>query len=549
MRPRGGCARSIEESRPQSTAAASRSSGSLATSSSSRPTALPTATSRRLRSSLWRREDDSTWRESPMQPLGNDRWRAHVLRRSRSAAGTMRWRLGRSAPVVAPRLRAPRRCRRHARRRAQSARSSSRTPRGARRPRRCGSWRPVGRARRARPATPPRCATSALDRALGPLAQRTPERRLLCTHARCRSWSTASGRASARGTSSSRDRRAPSPARTERSPTSNPACRTSPSSASTCSTCRRSTRSAARSARAANNALAAAPDDVGSPWAIGAREGGHTAIHPQLGTLEDFRRLVTRARASTASRSRSTSRSSARPTIPGCASTRSGSGTAPTAASSTPRTRRRSTRTSTRSTSSARTGAALWQELAERARVLGRAGRAHLPRRQPAHQGLPASGSGRSRECAPPPRGDLPLGGVHATEGDAPPRQARVQPVVHLLHLAQHQARADRILHRARHGPGREYFRPNVWPNTPDILPVRCSRAARAAFMARAALAATLAANYGIYGPAFELLEREPANRAARSTWTPRSIERPPLGPRRAPTPWPLHRGAEPGPP
>ncbi len=40
-----------------------------------------------------------------------------------------------------------------------------------------------------------------------------------------------------------------------------------------------------------NNALTAAPDDPGSPYAIGAREGGHTAIHPSLGTLDDFRRL------------------------------------------------------------------------------------------------------------------------------------------------------------------------------------------------------------------------------------------------------------------
>jgi len=47
-----------------------------------------------------------------------------------------------------------------------------------------------------------------------------------------------------------------------------------------------------------NNELAAGPDDVGSPWAIGAKEGGHKAIHPQLGTLEDFKRLVTKAKKS-----------------------------------------------------------------------------------------------------------------------------------------------------------------------------------------------------------------------------------------------------------
>jgi starch synthase (maltosyl-transferring) len=41
-----------------------------------------------------------------------------------------------------------------------------------------------------------------------------------------------------------------------------------------------------------NNTMMPAPEDVGSPWAIGAEEGGHDAIHPQLGTFEDFDDLV-----------------------------------------------------------------------------------------------------------------------------------------------------------------------------------------------------------------------------------------------------------------
>jgi starch synthase (maltosyl-transferring) len=45
-----------------------------------------------------------------------------------------------------------------------------------------------------------------------------------------------------------------------------------------------------------NNALAAGPGDPGSPWAIGAAEGGHTAVAPELGTLADFERLCARAR-------------------------------------------------------------------------------------------------------------------------------------------------------------------------------------------------------------------------------------------------------------
>ncbi|MGY1812022.1 alpha-1,4-glucan--maltose-1-phosphate maltosyltransferase [Blastococcus sp. SYSU D00820] len=45
-----------------------------------------------------------------------------------------------------------------------------------------------------------------------------------------------------------------------------------------------------------NNTLTPGPDDVGSPWAIGSDEGGHDAVHPQLGTLEDFRAFVDRTR-------------------------------------------------------------------------------------------------------------------------------------------------------------------------------------------------------------------------------------------------------------
>ena len=44
-----------------------------------------------------------------------------------------------------------------------------------------------------------------------------------------------------------------------------------------------------------NNTLDPLPGDVGSPWAIGSPEGGHTAVHPQLGTLTDFERFVKRA--------------------------------------------------------------------------------------------------------------------------------------------------------------------------------------------------------------------------------------------------------------
>lgn len=45
-----------------------------------------------------------------------------------------------------------------------------------------------------------------------------------------------------------------------------------------------------------NNSPTAEPGDAGSPWGIGAAEGGHTALHPELGTLADFKHLITAAR-------------------------------------------------------------------------------------------------------------------------------------------------------------------------------------------------------------------------------------------------------------
>ncbi|HTU32448.1 MAG TPA: alpha-1,4-glucan--maltose-1-phosphate maltosyltransferase [Candidatus Acidoferrum sp.] len=57
----------------------------------------------------------------------------------------------------------------------------------------------------------------------------------------------------------------------------------------------------------------------------------------------------------------------------------------------------------------------------------------------------------------------------------------------------------------------REYFRPNLWPNTPDILHEYLQVGGRPAFMVRFVLAATLGSSYGIYGPAFELCENVPA--------------------------------------
>ena len=58
--------------------------------------------------------------------------------------------------------------------------------------------------------------------------------------------------------------------------------------------------------------------------------------------------------------------------------------------------------------------------------------------------------------------------------------------------------------------PVSDFFRPNLWPNTPDILNEFLQYGGRPAFIRRYVLAATLAANIGIYGPAYELCEHRP---------------------------------------
>jgi starch synthase (maltosyl-transferring) len=66
--------------------------------------------------------------------------------------------------------------------------------------------------------------------------------------------------------------------------------------------------------------------------------------------------------------------------------------------------------------------------------------------------------------------------------------------------------------------PISDFFEPNFWPNTPDILHKTLQEGGRPAFIYRLILAATLAANYGIYGPAYELAENTPAKPAAGKT-------------------------------
>ena len=180
-----------------------------------------------------------------------------------------------------------------------------------------------------------------------------------------------------------------------------------------------------------------------------------------------------------------------------------------TARSSTPRTRRRSTRTSSTSTSTARRCPSIWYAHARHVPALVRPRREDVPRRQPAHQAVPVLGVGDRRGADAAPRRDLPRRGLHPAEGDEAAGQGRLHAVLLLLHLAQHEGRADRVPDRADHEECRAYMRPNFFVNTPDINPIFLQTSGRAGFRTRLLLAATLGGNYGIYS-GFELCEAAP---------------------------------------
>ena len=261
--------------------------------------------------------------------------------------------------------------------------------------------------------------------------------------------------------------------------------------------------------KGANNAPVAGPDDPGSVWAIGAAEGGHTDIHPELGTLADFKALVAAA---------------------------------------------------------AQHGLEVAMDLAFQCTPDHPWVKAHVDwfRRRP-------DGSVQYAENPPKKYEDIyPLDfetgrwaelwegltdvvrfwidqGIRIFRVDNP----HTKPFAFLEHLITTIKRTHpdviflaeaftrpKVMYRlAKLGftqsytyltwrntkwelaeylseltatDVRDYFRPHFWPNTPDILNAYLQLGGRPAFVTRLVLAATLAASYGIYGPAFELCERAP---------------------------------------
>jgi starch synthase (maltosyl-transferring) len=272
--------------------------------------------------------------------------------------------------------------------------------------------------------------------------------------------------------------------------------------------------------KGANNALVAGDADPGSPWAIGAAEGGHKAIHPALGTLDDFKRLV----AAAGERGMEIALDIALQCAPDH----------PYLAAHPEWFRRRPDGSMQYAENPPKkyedivpldfecaAPDELWREL--RGIFLHWAGagvrifRVDNPHTKPF----------RFWEWV--------IGEVKRAHPDVlflSEAFTRPRPMHRLAKLGftqsytyftwrEHAKALREYFTELAQGEGREYFRPNCWPNTPDILPAHLQEGGLPAFRIRLVLAATLAANYGIYGPAFELGEhvaREPGSEEYRDS-------------------------------
>ncbi len=269
-----------------------------------------------------------------------------------------------------------------------------------------------------------------------------------------------------------------------------------------------------------NNTLTAKPGDVGSPWAIGAAEGGHKDILPLLGTLEDFRHLLGRSRELGIEIALDIAFQCA-PDHPYVEAHPQWFRHRPDGSvqyAENPPKKYQDIYPFDFETDDWR---ALWQELksivdfwiAQGVRIF----RVDNP-----HTKAFAFWEWMI-EAVKSEYPDVIFLAEAFTRPKLMHRLAKLgfsQSYTYFTWRNTKQELTDYFTDLAS-GPGRQYYRPNVWPNTPDILPETLQSGLRPVFAARLVLAATLAANYGIYGPTYELLEsaaREPGSEEYRDS-------------------------------
>ncbi len=261
--------------------------------------------------------------------------------------------------------------------------------------------------------------------------------------------------------------------------------------------------------KGANNAATAAPGDVGSPWAIGSAEGGHKAVHPALGTHADFRRLLAAAGALGIEIALDIAYQCApdHPYVTGHPQWFRWRPDGTVQYAENPPKKYQDIYPFHFESAD---WPALWRELRsvitfwiDQGVRLFRVDNPHTKPFRFWEQVI----ADIKREHP-----DVLFLAEAFTRPRVMHRLAKLgfsQSYTYFTWRNTKQELTDYFTELAQ-GPGREYFRPNCWPNTPDILHEYLQRGGAPAFRVRLVLAATLAANYGVYGPAFELMEHVP---------------------------------------
>ena len=251
----------------------------------------------------------------------------------------------------------------------------------------------------------------------------------------------------------------------------------------------------------------AGPNDPGSPWAIGASEGGHTSVHPQLGTLADFDHFVAQAvgRGLEVARDIAFQASPDHPWVKEHPSWFLHRADGSIQYAENPPKKYQDVYPFDFASADWK---ALWAALrdvflfwAERGI---RAFRVDNPHTKPL------------------PFWEWCLAEVHARYPDAiflaeAFTRPKLMGALGKLGFSQsytyftwRQTKWELETYAAQLQDSADYLRPNLWPTTPDIFPEQLVHGGRPAFVQRLVLAATLGASYGIYGPSYELCEREP---------------------------------------
>ena len=259
-----------------------------------------------------------------------------------------------------------------------------------------------------------------------------------------------------------------------------------------------------------NTRVAAGPEDEGSPWAIGSAEGGHKAIHAKLGTLADFDRLVAATRASGMELALDIAFQCS-PDHPWVAEHPDWFIHRPDGTIQYAENPPKKYQDIYPLNFESPDWQGLWDELRsvfqfwiERGVRVFRVDNPHtkaLPFWEwciaDLHHDTPDALFLAEAFTRPHVMYSLAKGGFSQSYTYFTWRTGK----------AELQAYFEEITRP----PVSDFFTPNVWPNTPDILHASLQTGGRPAFMQRLILATTLAASYGIYGPAYELGENVPA--------------------------------------